>query len=400
VRNDLLIHDLLLSPDEAAEVLRAIRAGDVDAVVVNGNGKDEVFTFRNPDHAYRALVEAMGEGAALVSREGVICYHNARFAELAVGREAALRGLTLRGLVAPHAAAAVDKLLQRAETGTANVESELPRPDGTAVPVLLTASKTALAEIPVFCLVATDLTAQHEQENLYRHALIGISVAGHELRGPLQALALRLQVMLALHRGEAAPPSVANNLEHLEVMERQVQALGKLVESLLDLARIGSDQLALSLEDLDLAEIARAAVEASEDLARSKSPLTLEIHPARGRWDRLRLGQVCTNLVSNAGKYGLGRPIRIAVESDDRVARLIVEDHGVGLTRDEIDRLFRPFGRIATVKTAKGLGLGLYITAQIVHAHGGEIRVHGEPGVGSTFVVELPLVSHARAVEP
>jgi PAS domain S-box-containing protein len=376
----LLIHDLMLTPDEAAEVLRAIRAGQVDAVVVNGGGSDAVFTFRDPDHAYRILVETMGEGAALISREGIVSYHNERFAELAVGRTAGLRGLTLRGLVAPEAAAGIDDLLRRAESGNAKLEVTLPRPDGSVVPVQLTASQATVADVPVFCIVATDLTAQHAQENLYRDALIGISVAGHELRGPLQSLGLRLQVIR-----DGAPAT-----EHIEVMERQVASLAKLVNSLLDLARIGSDQLALAVEDVDLAEIARTAVEGSEDLRASQSPVTLALDSVRGNWDRVRLGQVATNLVSNAGKYGLGRPIRIAVEADDRVARLIIEDHGVGVSRDEIERLFQPFGRIPGVTTAKGLGLGLYISAQIVRAHGGEIRVTSEPGAGSTFVVELP----------
>ena len=378
--DELLIHDLLLSHDEAAEVLRAIRAGQVDAVVVNGGGTDEVFTFRDPDHACRTLVEAMGEGAALVSNEGIVCYHNARFAELAVGRSAGLRGLALRGVVAPEAAGGIDDLLRRAEAGNATLEVTLPRPDGAGVPVQLTARPASISEFRVFCIVATDLTAQHVQENLYRDALIGISVAGHELRGPLQSLALRLQLI---------SDGVAAN-EHVEVMERQIESLARLVNSLLDLALIGSDQLALALEDVDLAEIARAAIEGSEDLRASQSPVTLALASARGNWDRVRLGQVAANLVSNAGKYGLGRPIRVSVEANDRVARLIVEDRGVGLSREEIERLFQPFGRIPGVTAAKGLGLGLYITAKIVRAHAGEVRVTSKPGTGSTFVVELP----------
>src|SRR5204863_3194824 len=118
----------------------------------------------------------------------------------------------------------------------------------------------------------------------------------------------------------------------------------------------------------------------AEDVMRSGSPVTVEGRSARGRWDRGRLEQVVTNLLSNAGKYGLGKPIRIAVDGDDEeVARLVVEDRGIGIAPDAIGRLFRPFERIGSVKTATGLGLGLYISAQIVRAHGGVMRVESDP---------------------
>jgi signal transduction histidine kinase len=166
--------------------------------------------------------------------------------------------------------------------------------------------------------------------------------------------------------------------------------LADLVSTLLDVRLLGSDHLELSIEELDLADVVRTVIARSEDLVRSGSPVVLEARSIRGRWDRQRLEQVVANLLSNAGKYGMGRPIRIVVSGDDAVARLVVEDGGIGVARDAIDRLFRPFERIGSVKAATGLGLGLYITSQIVKAHGGVVRVESDPDVGSTFVVELP----------
>jgi signal transduction histidine kinase len=344
-----------------------------------------------PDPAVRALLDAMDEGAALVSRDGVIGYHNQRFAELTLGSIAVpLRGRALRGLVPDDVAVSIDGMIERAQRGPARIEVSLVSPTGGTLTVTLTASATSLPDADVMCVVATDLTEQRTQAELHRAALAGmearerlISVAGHELRAPVQVLVSEIGVLRAQH------PAIT--VEQLESIQRLGLRLAELVGSLLDVRLLGSDHLELSVEELDLAEVVRGVLTRSEDLIRSGSPITLEARPVRGRWDRLRLEQVATNLLSNAGKYGLGRPIRVAIDGDDVLARLVVEDHGIGIARDAIDRVFRPFERIGSVKTATGLGLGLYITAQIVKAHGGVVRVESTPGVGSTFVVELPV---------
>jgi signal transduction histidine kinase len=254
----------------------------------------------------------------------------------------------------------------------------------------MTASATAsVADVDVLCVVATNLAEQRVQAELYREALMGmearerlISVAGHELRAPVQVLVAEIGVLLSQHP--------AATVEQLESIQRLGIRLAELVGALLDVRLLGSDHLELSPEELDLASLVRTMIARSEDLVRSGSAVTLEARSIRGRWDRLRLEQVVTNLLSNAGKYGLGRPIHVAISGDDAVARLVVEDRGIGIPRDAIERLFRPFERIGSVKTATGLGLGLYITAQIVKAHSGTVRVESDPGVGSKFVVELP----------
>ena len=262
-------------------------------------------------------------------------------------------------------------------------------PQGGTLTVQLTASATSVAEVDVLSLVVADLSEQRAQAELHREALIGmeardrlISIAGHELRAPMQVLVSEIGVLLS-------QPAAAT-VEQLVSIQRLGFRLANLVANLLDVGLLGSDQLALSLEELDLAEVVRAIAVRTDDPTRGGSEVTVDARSVRGRWDRLRLEQVVTNLLSNAGKYGLGRPIRVAVDGDEDVARLVVEDRGIGIAPDAIERLFQPFERIGSVKTATGLGLGLYITAQIVKAHGGAIRVESEPGVGSRFIVELP----------
>jgi signal transduction histidine kinase len=110
-----------------------------------------------------------------------------------------------------------------------------------------------------------------------------------------------------------------------------------------------------------------------------------------GRWDRSRIEQVFTNLLTNALKYAGGTRIRVVTEARDGAARLIVEDHGVGIALEHQERIFQPFERAVSYVNVSGLGLGLYIVRQIVEAHRGHIHLESEPDHGATFTVDLPL---------
>jgi signal transduction histidine kinase len=109
-----------------------------------------------------------------------------------------------------------------------------------------------------------------------------------------------------------------------------------------------------------------------------------------GLWDRLRLDQVFTNLLSNALKYGRGKPVHVRVEAEGDRARLTVRDRGIGISLDDQARIFGRFERAVSERNFGGLGLGLWIAKQIIDRHGGTIAVDSEPGEGSTFIVELP----------
>ena len=112
--------------------------------------------------------------------------------------------------------------------------------------------------------------------------------------------------------------------------------------------------------------------------------------PVVGCWDRLRLEQIVSNLLSNAAKYGSGKPIEIEISGDDKKARLSVRDHGIGIPPADQARIFERFERLLAGRGAPGFGLGLWIVRQVVEGMHGEIRVTSEVGAGATFVVELP----------
>ena len=178
----------------------------------------------------------------------------------------------------------------------------------------------------------------------------------------------------------------------LDVALRQVRKLTELVDNLLDVSRISAGRLRLDLEEVDLSSRGGGAALRFAPAA-EKLGCALELHapePVVGRWDRLRLEQVVTNLLSNALKYGAGQPVRCAWRRRGERARLTVQDHGIGIARRTWARIFERFERAVSDRHYGGLGLGLYITRQIVEAFGGTVRWRASPGEGSTFTLELP----------
>ncbi len=219
-----------------------------------------------------------------------------------------------------------------------------------------------------------------------------LSVAGHELRTPLTSLSLKLSG-LSHAAASMGGPLAQRAVRDVEVAQRQVRNLADLISQLLDVTRISRQGLLLRREEVDLAAVVREGVEALAPQA-ERAGCAVEVHaegPVVGRWDRLRLEQVVTNLMTNALKYGAGRPVRVAVSREGSVARLEVEDQGIGIEPEALQRIFDRFERAVSERHYGGLGLGLYITREVVEAHGGTISARSAPGRGATFTVELPL---------
>ncbi len=221
-----------------------------------------------------------------------------------------------------------------------------------------------------------------------------ISIAAHELRGPLCSVRLCLQ---SLQRSRV--PLAPKATRMLEIMSKEERRVSRLIDDLLDLGRIRSGQLEMELSSFDLCELVReVGAQIQHQTAGKGSKLNVEMDgPVVGRWDRSRLNQVVANLLGNAVKYGQGRPVVIRVSGDNQraCARLEVTDNGLGIPPDLHGRIFEPFKRAVTAAQHDGLGLGLYIVRSIVQQLGGAVHVDSRPGAGATFIVELPLqVTH------
>ena len=216
-----------------------------------------------------------------------------------------------------------------------------------------------------------------------------LSAASHELRTPLTTLSLHTQGLARMLTGGTIDE--ARVRRKLESMDGQLARLNRLIATLLDVSRIAGGRLHLEREPCDLAYLAADAVERFEDVAeRSGTHVTLGASPVAGRWDRLRLEQVLTNLLDNAMKYAPGSSVEVTVEARGGEAVLTVRDSGPGISRESQTRIFQQYERAAEAHVFGGLGLGLWITRQIIEAHGGSITVESEPGAGSKFTVQLP----------
>jgi PAS domain S-box-containing protein len=229
-----------------------------------------------------------------------------------------------------------------------------------------------------------------EAQGAIRHREEFLSIAAHELKTPLAGLQLALETLVS-HVGR---PEIDVDAVRARVAagQRQLTRLDRLIDDLLDVSTIRAGRMQLAAQSMDLVDAVRAVVARFSDELRAKSVDVL-IHapaPVRGRWDPARIEQVITNLLSNAIKYGARKPIHIVVQDTGRGALLRVEDQGMGITPAVAQRLFRPFERGVAPGHYGGLGLGLYITAQIVLAHGGSIAVEPPTREGATLTVELP----------
>jgi signal transduction histidine kinase len=216
-----------------------------------------------------------------------------------------------------------------------------------------------------------------------------LSVAGHELKTPLNALQLQIHLLARMAREAVASSGLA---ERAERAARTSERLRVLLDDLLDVSRIRAKRLELVREELDLVQLARESVaRMSEELARAGCEARVVADgPVVGRWDRLRLEQVLINLLSNAVKYGAGQPVEVRVEGLGAWARLSVRDGGMGIAPEDHARVFDRFERTSSARNIRGLGLGLWITRQLIEAHGGHIRVESAVGQGAHFIVELP----------
>jgi signal transduction histidine kinase len=175
-----------------------------------------------------------------------------------------------------------------------------------------------------------------------------------------------------------------------DAIERLVARMDRFIDDLLDVSRIMGDKFRLDPEDVDLGALVHEVVDRLPETQRALVSLDAPSEPVRGLWDRSRIDQIVSNLISNALKYGDGKPVHAAVERVGERARLVVRDDGIGIEKQNLKRIFERFER-AAARDITGHGIGLWIVRQVVHALGGTVDVSSRLGEGSTFVVELPL---------
>ncbi len=221
-----------------------------------------------------------------------------------------------------------------------------------------------------------------------------ISIASHELKTPLTSLSMQIQLLTRI--------SLENegtiNKKIVELSKKayaSMQVLVRLLGELLDVTRIRVGSLSLRKEIMDLREATYKAISSIHEEAFQKGvkiDITADA-PVIGKWDPNRIGQIILNLLSNALKFGEGKPINVTVFADETQgnACLLVKDEGMGISQDMQNKIFQRFQRAVSGDKISGLGLGLYIVKKIVEAHQGTITVESELKKGSLFIVTLPM---------
>ena len=277
------------------------------------------------------------------------------------------------------------------------LDALLERPPDLMVPVeILALSAIAYFAVSLARQAEQTREALEERARLYAEAQKAIrvrddflSVAGHELRTPVNAVSLLTGALLRKARSAGGSDGLADGLGRLS---GAVDRLSRLTDQVLDVSQIAAGRLVLNREEFDLAELVREVAARFQDgLLASGCEVEMRLDPAPGVWDRARLDQVVTNLLANAVKYGGGKPIRLVASTRNGTALVSVRDHGIGIAPEERARIFERFERAESARPYRGLGIGLWIVRRIVDAHRGSIEVESEPGKGAEFRVILPL---------
>jgi signal transduction histidine kinase len=376
---------------DAEEMLRAIRHGEVDALVVQGPAGNQVFTLHGAEEPYRALVEEMHEGAVVLSGRGDVLYSNARFAALVGEPLESVVGSRIERFLKASERDDFDRLLR---SGSGRRRSSLIGPGSRAFDVSLSLTTTSSKTGQQLNLIVTDLTelleansnrARAEHDSRTKDEFL--TMLAHELRTPLSVIANAVGVLDATH-AEGASAARAHDL-----IGRQVRFVSRLIDDLLDVERVVSGKIRLQRRPLDIAETVREAVAAFTDNSRLDREIAISTEPVWIDGDAARLQQVATNIIGNAVKYTPpGSRICVEVRAEGGDAVISVADQGFGISPRLLPYVFDLYVQAdRTIPHARGgLGIGLSLVRRLVELHGGSVEAMSDgEGHGSTFVVRL-----------
>jgi signal transduction histidine kinase len=262
-----------------------------------------------------------------------------------------------------------------------------------------------VCDVIVFSLIAlktgsTLLESEHKDQLAQASLLQAIqsrdeflAIASHELRTPITGMKIRAQAMS--RRLEKGDPTVFDSLEVTKLIRQTNEGLNRmthLVEDVLDISRIENNRLELNLEEVDLNSVTQKQLDFfCPQLIKAGIAPTVEMTEKAIvlKADRSRLEQVLANLITNTIRYAHHAPLRIALSSTPSEVCLIFEDNGPGIAEPDRERVFAKYERLMP-SGVSGLGLGLFITHEIIEAHHGTVQIQEKNGNGTRFLIQLP----------
>jgi signal transduction histidine kinase len=393
---DTLIEELRLS---AKKFRQSVLAGNIAA---NRRSYDEIRVINaRLTELENAFSHALGEGSRFLETLVLSCLLFVVFAVEGVG-------LTLAFLTSRNLSYGLDQLTKSATLiGLGNFDEVVPVESEDEIGKLsrsLNRMKDLLQKFYAdlesrvhertkeLSMLARENKALYEQASSaaqYREEFL--CVASHELKTPLTALQLQLQLLAKRTKDKGSETEIAKMSNMLELALRQLKRLNVLVGELFDLTQLRVGKLELKKQHCSLSGLIRDVVTQMQSEAQSKGIELRAQTPVEffSTCDPVRIGQVLSNLISNAIKYGQEKPVDVSLSEEGNFAVIRVRDYGHGIESEERQRIFDRYSRANKDPNVTGLGLGLYIAKHIVDEHGGLIDVLSEVGQGSTFVVKL-----------
>lgn len=387
---------------EPEEVIRAIRHGEIDALVVQEEGQEEIYALQRFDSVYRTVVEeCFPYGVWLARQNGKLLYVTESFLRL-IGTD--LREMRERGqfhFLPPGSREAVEQQWAASrETGLPfNAEYTVQVKDGS-IRSIWTQGLIAHTHdgLPHWVGVNIDITHRKQIEDALResdrHKDEFLATLAHELRNPLAPIRTGLELLRGVGNDRSRLEDVRN------MMERQVHQLVRLVDDLMDVSRITRGTVTLRKEPVDLAAVLQSAVEATLPIIEeSDHQLTVSLPPTpiHLEADAARLAQVFSNLLTNAARYtDTGGRISITADRDGAEALVTVKDTGIGIAPAMLESIFEMFKQVdrSLERSQSGLGIGLTMVKRLVEMHGGSVVARSSgPGQGSEFIVRLPVMA-------
>jgi PAS domain S-box-containing protein len=401
--------------NEAQETIEAIRTGQVDALIVQGEGGHRLYTLKSADQTYRVFIEKMTEGAVTLSPEGVILYCNSRFAALVDRPLSQVIGMPFEAFIDSGSNAQYRELFHKCWRADCKGEVWL-RSGSSNTPVQLSLTTLELQEGKSLSIILTDLTQQKKnQEQLLQnnleleqtnralessnHDLLQFaSITSHDLQEPLRKIHIFSNL---LNDRENLSPEARVQLQKIIQSAQRMKAL---IVDILTYSKLSDEDQ--HLEPVELREIVEGLKDDFELVIGEKNAIiNIGALPVI-EGNRGQLRQVFQNIIGNALKFSqAGLPPVISIDSK-RIAQnsfesieheqgayylISVRDNGIGFKEEYVDNVFSLFKRLNPKDKYEGTGIGLAIAKRIVEKHEGQITALGHPGDGAEFQIILPI---------
>lgn len=418
---------LRIQLDEATETIQAIRSGQIDALVVQGEDGHELYTLKTADQTYRVFIETMHEGAVTLNEQGLVLYGNSMFASIVELPLSKVLGTAFHTFVTAGCQESYETFFKDSWLAPGKVEMTLRQADGQVI-CLLSATPLALDEGHCLSVILTDLTAQKENQALLRvnneqllqlntaleisnHALNRSNdnlqqfayVASHDLQEPLRKIQQFSSLLTATYGSELGEQGV----DYVHRMTSAAIRMSTLIRDLLTYSRLTIPTDSFKMQNLN--QIVNDVLGVL-DMIIQENGAVIEVDTlGQVLGDTTQLTQLFQNLLTNSIKFMKvgGIPVvhirRQTISRDElpdqyqplsnqqQFCLLTVVDNGIGFDMHQAERIFGAFQRLHNRGQYPGTGIGLAIVKKVVENHRGYIQAQSQPDQGATFSIYLPL---------